>query len=268
MKNKATLIHHQGYADLFTNNSICNYYADKYEELNIFVTDESRKLIIENMYRHVKNIKCLIPKTTYEFNNSDSCLLCMTIGSPYACPRDQRNRCVYIDYQNYQEYENIKVGCFREYGKWEKFLNISTSFSHAFYEYENISLEDRLKLFSLNNDIYKQEEAYSNVINRIGKEYIVVHDDPERGMSISLSNNNFPRYDLNKKSNDLIDQIKILENAKEIHFIDSSYSVLTYFLSFKNYKIENIPKFLHTYVRGARDVGIYTNPTPKNWRVL
>jgi hypothetical protein len=63
----------------------------------------------------------------------------------------------------------------------------------------------------------------------------------------------------------MIDQIALLENAKEIHFIDSNYSVMIYYLSFKNEKIANIPKFLHTYARSGRDNGIYCNPTPNNW---
>jgi hypothetical protein len=64
----------------------------------------------------------------------------------------------------------------------------------------------------------------------------------------------------------MIDQIKILENAKEIHFIDSSYSVMIYFLSLTNEKIKNIPKYFHYYVR--KNSMIYENPTPNNWNIL
>ena len=64
------------------------------------------------------------------------------------------------------------------------------------------------------------------------------------------------------------DQIKILENAKEIHFIDSSYSVLIYFLSLTNEKIKQIPKYFHYYANQREGYTIYENPIPKNWQIL
>jgi hypothetical protein len=268
MKNKATLIHHQGYGDLFTNNAICKYYSSIYEELIIFASDEPRRIVLENMYKNIKNIKCIVPEFTLSFNNTDACLLCMTLGSPIACPRDERNKCIYINYEHYKEYDNIKIGCFKQYKEWEKFLLKSNSFSHAFYEYENIKLEDRIELFSLNEDKVLQECVYNKAIEDIkNNDYIVVHDDPSRNIIINL-NTEISRYNLNNSSNIFLDQIKILENAKEIHFIDSSYSVLIYFLSFKNKKIKHIPKFLHGYNRFGRDLQIYTNPTPHNWEII
>jgi hypothetical protein len=53
---KATLVHHQGFGDLITNNPICNYYSEQYDELIIFVLDESRKKVVSEMYKHKKNI--------------------------------------------------------------------------------------------------------------------------------------------------------------------------------------------------------------------
>ena len=63
-------------------------------------------------------------------------------------------------------------------------------------------------------------------------------------------------------------EIKILENAKEIHFIDSSYSVLIYFLSLTNEKIKQIPKYFHYYANQREGYTIYENPIPENWQIL
>jgi hypothetical protein len=59
--------------------------------------------------------------------------------------------------------------------------------------------------------------------------------------------------------------IKVLENAKEIHLIDSSWSVLIYLLS-KNI-ITHIPVLLNEtfFKRMGRDTGIYKNPSFNNW---
>jgi hypothetical protein len=66
----------------------------------------------------------------------------------------------------------------------------------------------------------------------------------------------------------MVDLIKIIENSKEIHLIDSSYSVLIYLLSFSNKKIAAIPKYLHTLNRTERDIGIYANPCAQNWFLI
>jgi hypothetical protein len=77
MNKKATIMHHQGFGDLFTSNPLCNYYSNLYEELTIFVLDESRKIVVEEMYKHKDNIKCVIPKFTNQNNYDSSCLICM-----------------------------------------------------------------------------------------------------------------------------------------------------------------------------------------------
>ena len=96
------------------------------------------------------------------------------------------------------------------------------------------------------------------------------HEDAQRNIFLKQDrlSKNIPYYNLDKKSNLLTDQIKILESSKEIHFIDSSYSVLIYYLSFHNDKIKKIPKFLHSSSRVNRDTNIYQNPTPENWEIV
>ena len=98
--------------------------------------------------------------------------------------------------------------------------------------------------------------------------YIVLHNDKNRNKVISKKIPNLDVYELNGASDIFVDQIKILENAKEIHLIDSSWSVLIYFLSFHNEKIKLIPKFLHCYLHNGRDLEIYKNPIPKNWNFI
>jgi len=189
----------------------------------------------------------------------------MTPGSSNYCPRLGHSKCLYIDYSEYSEYDNIKIGCFgNDYQKWADFLKTNydnkISFSHSFYLYHNIDINYRINNFSINN-----KNINKNIPNH---DYIAVHDDPNRRLYINKSfiKNNI--YELNNSSIYMIDQIEILKNAKEIHFIDSSYSVMIYFLSFLSEKISNIPKFLHEYVTPNRDTLIYTNPIPKNWNII
>lgn len=265
----ATIIHHQGYGDLFTSNSIVNFFSKNYDKLIVFVLDNSRKKVVSEMYKHVPNIECVVPKFINNNSYNSSCIVCMADG--YPCRHDSSfDGHKYIDYSEWLEYDNIKIGCFKEnYKKWETFLydNMSNniSFSHSFYLYENMDIDNRIKYFSVYRNNEKELEQLSKIPS---DEYIVIHDDPNRGLIIDGSRlpKNYYIYQLNGVSDNMVDQIKILENAKEIHFIDSNYSVMIYFLSFINDKIKKTPKYLHYYAR--KNKMIYENPTPENWLVL
>lgn len=270
MKNKATITHHQGFGDLFTNNPMCMYYAKKFDELVVLVSTKSRLKVVESMYRDFPNIKCELADLTNNYNGVESCLNCMTLGSPNRCPRDG-SRCIFIDYDRFRDYENLKIGCFNDHRRWSSFLTnkmrSGSSFSHSFYDYANISLENRINLFKISRDD-SEDDLYKSVVSSLGSEYIVVHDDPNRNLLIGDLKSDLPKYHLNLKSKNMIDQLKIIEQSKEIHMIDSSYSVLIYFLSFSNEKIKQIPKFLYTLGRRNRDIKIYENPSPDNWRLI
>lgn len=269
-KNKATLIHHQGFGDLFTNNSLCHIYADKYEELVILTHTESRLKVLQSMYEQHSNIRCEKVDLVSSYNGVDACLNCMTYGSPNWCPRDG-SKCTFIDYDKFDGYNNIKIACFDNFSKWEKFYiaerQAGSSFSHAFYKFHNISMEDRIDRFSVPQNTASQKEVYKGIIKKYGDEYIVTHKDTERNFVFNLSDN-VVEYNLHSKSETMVDQISVIEGAKEIHMIDSSYSVLVYFLSFFNEKIRKTPKFLYTLGRHERDLGIYKNPQPENWHFV
>lgn len=266
---KATIIHHQGFGDLMTSNPLCNYYSEIFDELVIFVLDETRKKVVSEMYKHKNNIRCVIPNLIGENLHNSSCIICMAVGTPCR-PESKYDGHKYIDYSEWTDYEHIKIGCFKEdYKKWESYLykNIekNISFSHSFYLYENLPLEVRKNYFSL----YRNYETEMIRMKEIPTEdYIVLHDDFQRGLIIDQTriNNTFHIHQLNGCSNTMVDQISILENAKELHFIDSSYSVMIYFLSLTNEKIKQIPKYFHYYAR--KNGMIYENPTPENWYIL
>lgn len=265
--NNAILLHHLGYADLFSCNGLVNYYSETRENLKILVDTHDKKEILDYMYSHLSQVSCELAEISTEKNFDETCLICHTTNKIMTCPRGYRH-CNYVDWSKYSPDEIIKIGAFNRYSLWENFLNSeqNISFSHSFYRYNNINIEYRINKFSINRDITKEEEIFKNYTSIITDEYTVIHDDSRRNIRINpsyIKTKNI--YNLDGKSKTFLDQIKIIENAKEIHFIDSSYSVLIYFLSFHYQKIREIPKFLHLYSRSSRDYKIYQNPEPENW---
>lgn len=264
---KATLIHHQGFGDLFTNNGLCNYYGEKYDELVIFTYTESRKKVIEYMYQDSDKIKCVIPKLHNNFDGNSTCLNCMTNGGPSLCPRDHVKKCEYIDYTDFEGYDNIKVGSFKDFKDWENFNRNNFSFSHSFYLYNGLDLSTRIDKFNVSRNLEIEEYQY-NLLGGAG--YTLIHEDSKRGILIDRDNikdRSNTIHNLDGKSDIMVDQIKVIENASEIHLIDSSYSVLIYFLSFHNEKIRQIPKFLYRHPYN-RDYNIYRLPIADNWNFI
>ena len=277
---KSVIIGHQGYGDLFSLNAIYNFYSKKYSECIIFAKDADIKIVFEATLHHRKNIKIEIPILIDWFiESNETCIYCHQNGS-LICPRQGDQICKIIDYDFYliRNYDVIKIGAFNNYLEWSNFLkqerSVFSSFSHCFYKYQNLDPNIRLDSFLLSRNTEAECFQYDNlkVTNKSSK-FIVVHDDVKRNLKISFLLKFWKyffinKYRLNGVSQNMIDQIKILENAEEIHFIDSSYSVMIYFLSFQNERIKQIPKFLHTLNRTERDINIYLNPTPSNWTVL
>jgi hypothetical protein len=272
---KATLVIHQGWADLFSNNGIINYYSDEYNELIVFLLDNERKNLMTYIFKNNDKIKFVIPKYHNNYDGINTCLNCITIGNNNYCPRDNNLKCKYIDYTHYKDYINIKIGGFNNYVNWENFrsekYNQNISFSHSFYLYNNIDIDNRINNFKIYRNYEIENNNYINLINQIDNRYIVIHEDIERNIIINknyIENKNLQLYNLDKKSGNMVDQIKILENSEEIHLIDSNYSVLIYFLSFINDILKTKKIFLHTYMRDGRDILIYKNPSPNNWIFL
>lgn len=265
--NNTILLHHLGYADLFSCNGLVNYYSETRENIKILVDTHDKKEILDYMYFHLPQVSCELAEISIEKNLDETCLKCHTSNQMGKCPRGYEY-CSYVNWSKYQHDEIIKVGAFHEYKSWENFRKNeeNISFSHSFYTYNKIDIENRINKFAINRNKLREEQIFQNYTELNGSEYSVIHEDHKRHIIIDriyIKTENI--YNLDSKSKIFLDQIGIIENASELHFIDSSYSVLIYFLSFYSEKIKNIPKYLHLYTRNSRDYNIYKNPTPENW---
>jgi hypothetical protein len=276
MKNiERVMIGHQGWADFFTQNAIYNHYIDTTDAVTILVIDEQRKLMLSKIFEDRKNVKVIVPifieagQTYFDRQiGKETCVICHTNLGGITCPREPNRSCKYINYDFFSNCELVKLNAFKNYTHWESFMSKSNqSFAHTMYEYEDFDPYLRIKNFKIYRDIRSEESQFSHLLN---EEYFLVHDDADRHLCIPEDNFkiNLIRANLNLRSTIMVDLIKIIENSKEIHLIDSSYSVLIYLLSFSNKKIAAIPKYLHTLNRTERDIGIYANPCAQNWFLI
>lgn len=154
--------------------------------------------------------------------------------------------------------------------------NTAFNFKNELINPSNINLIHKIKILSMNNNnniyderllfytlahldqsmiidefkIYNTSEEnklYNDVIQSIGNNYMVVHH--LENMNIE-NPKDYAVYLLNDKSNKIVDLLKIIENAKEIHVYDSLYGTLIYLLYFSSTNFcRNIPIYIHKYAR-------------------
>jgi len=112
----------------------------------------------------------------------------------------------------------------------------------SFYLYSYLDEETIYKYFHIERNIYLENEKYNN-FNK--KEYVVGHIINE----MRHIQTNYPIYNLSNCSNYILDTLKIIEQAKEVHIFDSLYGTIIYLLINTSNFLENTPIYYHKYAR-------------------
>jgi hypothetical protein len=211
---------HQGLGDHILCAGIYREYAKKYNLCVVPVTQKNYKTVCE-MLKDVSNIKIL-------------------------------------RYQS--EIWNLKMLANRNYLKRFSFdfLNLGTYGSSFFddplkkidanfYDQANLPLETRWTSFYFDRNLVQEEKLF-NLLECNKGDYIFVHEDPSRGFllqpdllppGIRIVRPNLKligRYSF-------FDYLKVIENASQIHCIESSFAALI-----ESFQI-SVPKFAHRYAR-------------------
>ena len=117
-------------------------------------------------------------------------------------------------------------------------------FDKAFYKLAGLDFSVRFDEFYFERDLEKEKEVL-NALNPTGEKYIFIHDDASRGFSIDMSRIETDyKVIMNDKRFNVFDYISLIENAEEIHFMQSSFKELMC-----SYKLDKPILYQHNYVR-------------------
>jgi hypothetical protein len=112
----------------------------------------------------------------------------------------------------------------------------------GFYTLSGLDHYIAFEYFDIVRDMEAEEVKYQELVTT--QDYSVIHYVD--GMDLSKAQ--YPLVYLNDKSTIIIDMIKVIQKAKEVHLYDSLYGILCYFLYFSG-RLKG-PKFhLHKYAR-------------------
>ena len=138
----------------------------------------------------------------------------------------------------------------------------SMNFDQVFYIYAGVPYSHRWDRFFIRRDP-NEEERVLRKLNPTGEPYVFVHDDPSRGFSFTPLNPNGFRVIRNDVSEDIFSMIGVLENASEIHCMESSFRCLI-----EHLPNVNCPLFLHTNVRTDWHGETIVSGNRKNWTIV
>jgi hypothetical protein len=243
-----TMMFHQGWTDIINCLPLVNFFSKSFEKINLIIRDDSKPII--DYYLS-------------QFSNVEGC---------YYNKFELDNRLGEIA-QKYNETEILFFGVHDAFRKTEYvnlFLNSKPNdfFVKKFYTVYDIDYSNRITSFELKRDTQLEEKLYNNFISTHGSDYVLYHEDVERDIVLDKTNfnSNYKWVDLDKTTYTFFDYIKILENSKEIHLIDSVWAAIIYLLDSKYGLFKHIPIRVNC-LRGYKPM--FLEPIKlDNWEVI
>lgn len=159
------------------------------------------------------------------------------------------------------EDEFVKIG--HEFYKETSNLNLDNNYpwpcDYNFYKQFNVPFTFRFTKCYWKRDKVKEKKLFNKLVGK-KKDYIFIHDDPKRGLVIENKNIN-KRYKIirNNYKYSIFDYSQIIENAKEIHLMESSFRQLCETLNTSKSKL-----FLYKGRSFDHSVELY-NRNKKKW---
>lgn len=204
------IYHHLGLGDHIVNNGMVRHFYKQYGEITLL------------SYKHnVKNVQ-------YMYRDLDKL---QVIGVESDSQADN-----YIKSNNL---DCLKIG----FGDLSGVMP-ELPFDRAFYKLAGLDFSVRFDEFYFQRDLKKEKEVL-DILNPTSDKYIFVHDDASRGFSIDMNRvtKNY-KIIMNDKRFNVFDYITLIENAEEIHFMQSSFKELMC-----SYNLEKPILYQHNYVR-------------------
>jgi len=227
------LLHHQGWTDILNQLGLIDYYLQAHDNLKVIMRDDAAEIV--NYYvGDRKNVE-LIYLNVGSINDNESLYA--------SIPHDVR-----LFHGNHDTFRGDKyAGACGAAGQDKHFVR-------RFYEPYDIPYEARYKFFNLPRNRDVEDKVYREFINKYGSDYIVTHSTGER--PIPPAGNNW--VNLNSITNNIFTMVKVLENAKEMHLMDSVWASLCYLLDCRYELFRHKKIFLYHFLQpgGVRGGGV------------
>ena len=240
---KAVLLFHQGWTDIINCLALLNYYSKIYIDLTLIIRNEAAPLV--NSY-----LKDSIIKVNF-YNKEDI---------------DLNSQSIIERYEGYDKLFHGGWDIYRDDDYKGRYQKSAKFFVEKFYVEYDIPYSTRVDSFTFVRDLAREETAYNKFVNNHGAEYVLSHEDQKRGLILYDFESEWPVINLDGRTVSFFEYIKILQNAKAIHMIDSVWAAFVYQLDTKLRIFHDISINIHC-IRSYQEM--FKRPERlENWRFI
>lgn len=141
-----------------------------------------------------------------------------------------------------------------------EYLNPSIDFDKSFYAQLGIPFKYKRSKFHVNRDVEREDKCFDELV-KSGGDYIFVHDKTSIAEYSLKTRTDIPIIKPINFDYSIPDYLKIIENAKEVHCVDSS------FLNFIEVALDRNNLFFHD-VRVMFDPQAATPNVSEKWTII
>lgn len=244
-KETGTMLFHQGFTDIVNCLPLINIFSKKFKKINLIMRDDFKE-IVDFYLKQFSNVEACYHEK-FKIDNHLSQVI-----SLYS---ENSTMLIFGMYDGYRTHEYINA-----YGG----APANMFFVESFYTPYDIDYSNRVSMFEFDRDLNLEESTYSKFVEEHGNDYVLYHGLNDGVISSIKDKHPTSKFvDLDKTTNTFFDYIKILENSKEIHLLDSVWGAFVYQIDAKYGLFKNIPITSHC-LRGFTTM--FTEPIKlNNW---
>ena len=243
MAKNGILYFHQGWTDIINCLGLINYYSNKYDKIYLLIREDAKNLIDFYITDLIK------VQPLYETKDTENLSFDYVINKYKITNYDLLGIGIHGSHRNDEYRDNYSITC-----------KNGADFVEAFYISYNIPYIIRINEFTFIRNYDLEKITYQNFVNKYGNDYIIYHEvirDYDESKTI---------INLNGISDTFFDMITVLENASEIHLLDSAWGAFIYQLDAK-YKLFKNKKISLYADRGYKPM--FTRPIQlDNWIII
>tara|TARA_B100002051_G_C16736143_1_gene641317 strand:- start:437 stop:1243 length:807 start_codon:yes stop_codon:yes gene_type:complete len=244
---------HLGIGDIISNNGLVRYLIEINSKIKFFYIF-CKKMHVKSakfMYRDIKNIRIVSISNDPKFEKKEV----------YNYLKKQKANFELIQIGHDFYHATNKLNPEFKKNPWHCTVN--------FYKQFGLPYSYRFKKTFWKRNYKSEKKLYKKLVGK-NKKYIFIHDDLKRGLIINTKKF-VKKYKIikNDDKNFIFDYGLILENAKELHLIESSFRQMTETLNLKTKKL-----FLYKDNRADYSMSLYNNKlkqwvgTSKKWKEI
>jgi hypothetical protein len=234
--NNLFFVPHLGLGDHFLTNGLLRFLS-KDRDIVAMPVKQNNFWTIRRMFADMENL-CLIPLDGSNIYTDD-----FHVKAALALK----------DFYKQMGYETLGVGHFGErVNEFYHFLNSGGTPDVFFYKELGVDIQVKYDFFKIHRSHDREKFIFDSFDIEPGK-YAFLHDDPSRGRTIDRSHisKDLKIITPSKKfySGDIVDYGMVIENAAELHYMNSSFSDLSDFMDLSRVN----RRVMHLYARTPGD---------------